>query len=222
MATPTDKERRFYLLRQTISRKNDSSPQARKRSRMERVCGSPVCKLTFIHAFKKPESYSYRGTTDPQPAAYHVTVLMCLSLPAFFQVSRHHCHHHLHESTPHRKPAGRPELDGCILMQARPATSSRDPVEATFPDKPGGSTGGTAMRRMLRRVATNDVLKLYILQGRKGKKAFQDLTICRVITAVSQKNFPALTAADAEDLIGSLPHTDGQLRRTEPSKPWNN
>ncbi|KAF1384051.1 hypothetical protein PFLUV_G00138250 [Perca fluviatilis] len=77
------------------------------------------------------------------------------------------------------------------------------------------------MRRMLRRVATNDVLKLYILRGRKGKKAFQDLTICRVITVVSQKNFPVLTAADAEDLIGSLPHTDGQLRRTEPSKPWS-
>ncbi|KAF1372693.1 hypothetical protein PFLUV_G00268570 [Perca fluviatilis] len=137
-----DKERRFYLLRQTISRKNDSSPQARKRSRTERVSGSPV-----------------------------------------------------YESTPHRKPAGGPELDGCILTRARPATSSWDPVEATFPDKPGGWTGGTAMRRMLRRVATNDVLKLYILRGRKGKKAFQDLTICRVITAVSQKNFPALTAA---------------------------
>ncbi|TDH09229.1 hypothetical protein EPR50_G00084590 [Perca flavescens] len=108
------------------------------------------------------------------------------------------------ESTPHRKPAGRPELNGCILTQARPATSSWDPVEATFPNKPGGSTGGTAIRRMLRRVATNDVLKLYILRGRKGKKAFQDLTICRVITAVSQKNFPALTAVDVEDLIGQV------------------
>ncbi|TDH13520.1 hypothetical protein EPR50_G00033400 [Perca flavescens] len=116
---------------------------------------------------------------------------MGLSLPAFFS----------DESTPHRKPAGRPELDGCILTRARPATSSWDPVEATFPDKPRGWTGGTAIRRMLWRVATNDVLKQYILRGRKGKKAFQELTICRVITAVSQKNFPVLPAADVEDLI---------------------
>ncbi|XP_028423363.1 uncharacterized protein LOC114547974 [Perca flavescens] len=63
----------------------------------------------------------------------------------------------------------------------------------------GGSTGGTAVRRMLRRVTTNDVVKPYSLRGRKTKKAFQDLTICRVITAASQKNFPALTAADVED-----------------------
>ncbi|XP_039673211.1 uncharacterized protein LOC120569405 [Perca fluviatilis] len=62
----------------------------------------------------------------------------------------------------------------------------------------GGSTGGTAIRCMLRRVATNDVVKPYSLQGRKTKKAFQDLTICRVITAASQKNFPALTAADMD------------------------
>ncbi|XP_078113371.1 uncharacterized protein LOC144522286 isoform X2 [Sander vitreus] len=53
-----------------------------------------------------------------------------------------------YESTPHRKPAGRPELDGSIVTQARPATSSWDPVEelvtqetemrATFPDNPWG------------------------------------------------------------------------------------
>ncbi|XP_035864238.1 uncharacterized protein LOC116062167 [Sander lucioperca] len=46
----------------------------------------------------------------------------------------------------------------------------------------GGLTTGTAVRRMLRRVATNDVLKEYSLRGRKAKKAFQDLTIFRVIT----------------------------------------
>ncbi|XP_078105870.1 uncharacterized protein LOC144517641 isoform X2 [Sander vitreus] len=46
----------------------------------------------------------------------------------------------------------------------------------------GGPTTGTAVRRMLRRVATNNVLKEYSLRGRKAKKVFQDLTICRVIT----------------------------------------
>ncbi|KAF1395657.1 hypothetical protein PFLUV_G00013890 [Perca fluviatilis] len=47
-------------------------------------------------------------------------------------------------------------------------------------------------------LSTNDVVKPYSLPGRKTK-AFQDLTICRVITEASQKNFPALTAADVED-----------------------
>ncbi|XP_076141420.1 uncharacterized protein LOC143125502 isoform X3 [Alosa pseudoharengus] len=66
----------------------------------------------------------------------------------------------------------------------------------------GGLTPGAAIRRMLRRVATNNVLKEYSLRGRKAKKSFQDLTLCRVLTAAAQKNFPALNAAEAEDLIG--------------------
>ncbi|XP_076120986.1 uncharacterized protein LOC143101712 isoform X5 [Alosa pseudoharengus] len=46
----------------------------------------------------------------------------------------------------------------------------------------GGLTPGAAIRRMLRRVATNNVLKEYSLRGRKAKKSFQDLTLCRVLT----------------------------------------
>ncbi|KAK7126507.1 hypothetical protein R3I94_017858 [Phoxinus phoxinus] len=47
-------------------------------------------------------------------------------------------------------------------------------------------------------------IKQFSLRGRKAKKAFQDLTICRVITAAFQKNFPAVTAAETEDLIGQV------------------
>ncbi|XP_078129815.1 uncharacterized protein LOC144532755 isoform X2 [Sander vitreus] len=48
-----------------------------------------------------------------------------------------------YESTPHRKPAGRPELDGSIVTQARPVTSSWDPVEELI-------TRETEMRALMR------------------------------------------------------------------------
>ncbi|KAG1927369.1 hypothetical protein F2P79_024307 [Pimephales promelas] len=38
----------------------------------------------------------------------------------------------------------------------------------------GGSTSGTAIRNMIRRVATNDVLKQYSLRGRKAKNALEE------------------------------------------------
>ncbi|KAK7138447.1 hypothetical protein R3I94_013920 [Phoxinus phoxinus] len=224
---------------------DESVPQMRKSVRTECVSGSPVC----------PQL--------PPPPAY--------------------------ESTPHRKPAGRPELDGSIMTQAEAelitqrevrhhtegggsametemramwtsitrmaqrmekmeqrldevlmllrSSQSQSPPSAPVDDmllSPcstvteleefdrslgqqerrekmqlflttlGGSTRGTAIRRMLRRVATNDVLKQFSLRGRKAKKAFQDLTICRVITAAFQKNFPGVTAAETEDLIGQV------------------
>ncbi|XP_041959290.1 uncharacterized protein LOC121718337 [Alosa sapidissima] len=79
----------------------------------------------------------------------------------------------------------------------------------------GGSNPGAATRRMLRRVPTNDVLSQYSLRGRKSKKSFQHLTLCRVITAASQKNFPGLTAVNSEDLIGQTLKFAPHRRPTE-------
>ncbi|CAM4597479.1 unnamed protein product [Leuciscus chuanchicus] len=167
----------------TDSSSDDKSvPQARKHSRTECVSGSPVCKQMSL----------------PPPPAY--------------------------ESTPHRKPAGRPELDGSIVTQARPEAELITQREVSHHTEGGGSAMETEMRAvrtyitcmaqrmdafeekmeqkmdellMQWQVATNDVLKQYSLRGRKAKKAFQDLTICRQMRG-------NLTAADVEDLIGQV------------------
>ncbi|KAG7517628.1 hypothetical protein JOB18_012943 [Solea senegalensis] len=81
----------------------------------------------------------------------------------------------------------------------------------------GGENGGIAVRRMLRRVATNDVLSQYSLRGRKSKRAFQDLSLCRIIIGACQISFPSLTAAQVEDLIGQAlkfaPHRQRSSRK---------
>ncbi|XP_063760522.1 uncharacterized protein LOC134878419 [Eleginops maclovinus] len=74
----------------------------------------------------------------------------------------------------------------------------------------GGASTGAAIRRILRRVATNDVLAQYSLRGRRAKKSFQDLALCKIIRAACVKNFPGQTEAEVEECIGhvlkSAPH----------------
>ncbi|KAG1925657.1 hypothetical protein F2P79_025384 [Pimephales promelas] len=45
----------------------------------------------------------------------------------------------------------------------------------------GGTNPGAAVRKMLRKVATNEVLSAYSLRGKKTKMAFQELRICSLI-----------------------------------------
>ena len=51
----------------------------------------------------------------------------------------------------------------------------------------GGSNIGDSVRRMLRRIANNDVLGLYCLKGRKNKKNFGELMICNVVISKQYK-----------------------------------
>ncbi|KAA0721349.1 hypothetical protein E1301_Tti022504 [Triplophysa tibetana] len=45
----------------------------------------------------------------------------------------------------------------------------------------GGLNPGAAVRKMLRKIALNEVLGAYSLKGKKNKKAFQDLQICNLV-----------------------------------------
>ncbi|XP_052396468.1 uncharacterized protein LOC127944516 [Carassius gibelio] len=65
----------------------------------------------------------------------------------------------------------------------------------------GGSNPGAAVRKMLRKVATNEVLGAFSLRGKKSKLAFQDLRICSIIIGATQKNFKSLKSVEVEDLI---------------------
>ncbi|XP_074521548.1 uncharacterized protein LOC141787164 [Halichoeres trimaculatus] len=79
----------------------------------------------------------------------------------------------------------------------------------------GGANVGSAIRRILRRVATNDVLAQYSLRGKRSKKAFQDLTLCKIITVACLKNFPDQTEATIEDFIGQVLKFAPHRRPTE-------
>lgn len=68
----------------------------------------------------------------------------------------------------------------------------------------GGSNPGAAVRRMLRKIATNEVLGAFSLKGKKGKRPFKDLNVCSIIIGATQKNFQTLKASDVEDLIGMV------------------
>ncbi|XP_067237452.1 uncharacterized protein [Chanodichthys erythropterus] len=68
----------------------------------------------------------------------------------------------------------------------------------------GGTNSGAAVRKMLRKVASNNVLSAYSLKGKKGKLAFKDLIICDIIIGATQKLFRSLKAADVEDLISMV------------------
>ncbi|KAA0712500.1 hypothetical protein E1301_Tti021505 [Triplophysa tibetana] len=48
----------------------------------------------------------------------------------------------------------------------------------------GGADEGAAVRKMMRKVASTEVLSAYSLKGRKGKLAFQSLRICNIIHGV--------------------------------------
>ncbi|XP_056617575.1 uncharacterized protein LOC130432294 isoform X3 [Triplophysa dalaica] len=48
----------------------------------------------------------------------------------------------------------------------------------------GGADEGAAVRKMMRKVASTEVLSAYSLKGRKGKLAFQSLRICNIIISV--------------------------------------
>ncbi|XP_056599876.1 uncharacterized protein LOC130437246 isoform X2 [Triplophysa dalaica] len=65
----------------------------------------------------------------------------------------------------------------------------------------GGLNPGAAVRKMLRKIALNEVLGAYSLKGKKNKKAFQDLQICNLVIGATQKNFRKLRATDVEDEI---------------------
>ncbi|KAA0721339.1 hypothetical protein E1301_Tti019761 [Triplophysa tibetana] len=66
----------------------------------------------------------------------------------------------------------------------------------------GGADEGAAVRKMMRKVASTEVLSAYSLKGRKGKLAFQSLRICNIIIKATQKNFKTLKVIDVGDLIG--------------------
>lgn len=53
----------------------------------------------------------------------------------------------------------------------------------------GGANPGAAIRKMLRKVASKEVLSAYSLKGRKNKLAFQGLNICSIIIGKLSSNF---------------------------------
>uniref|UniRef100_A0A8C6WRF6 C2H2-type domain-containing protein n=1 Tax=Neogobius melanostomus TaxID=47308 RepID=A0A8C6WRF6_9GOBI len=91
------------------------------------------------------------------------------------------------------------ELDGLNHDLEQPE-KRRDMVK--FLASLGGGSPGVVVRRMLRRIANASVLSGFSLCGRKGKRAFQTLPICRLLILACQKNFPQIKSAEVEELIG--------------------
>ncbi|XP_077409530.1 uncharacterized protein LOC144039751 [Vanacampus margaritifer] len=115
-----------------------------------------------------------------------------------------------------RRPSGcdaaQSSLGGNSASTVQPSWNEKEStrfLQEKLPGKTGRSERRT-IRRILRRVATNDVLSEYSLRGRKSKKPFQDLTLCEIIIAACRKNFVSQTEAQFEAAIGlalkSAPH----------------
>ena len=45
----------------------------------------------------------------------------------------------------------------------------------------GGTEVSDSVRRILEKVGTNALWSLYSFKGKKGKKSFEDLALCRVV-----------------------------------------
>ncbi|XP_060784872.1 uncharacterized protein LOC132891379 isoform X2 [Neoarius graeffei] len=88
------------------------------------------------------------------------------------------------------------ELDRSLAQPERRNQMKR------FLESLGGVNPGAAIRRILRQVATNNVLAQYSLRGRRAKKPFQNLTLCKIITEACMQNFPGKKVADIEECIG--------------------
>ncbi|XP_060779999.1 uncharacterized protein LOC132888072 isoform X2 [Neoarius graeffei] len=88
------------------------------------------------------------------------------------------------------------ELDRSLAQPERRNQMKR------FLESLGGANPGAAIRRILRQVATNNVLAQYSLRGRRAKKPFQNLTLCKIITEACMQNFPGKKVADIEECIG--------------------
>ncbi|XP_063068732.1 uncharacterized protein LOC134460210 isoform X1 [Engraulis encrasicolus] len=88
------------------------------------------------------------------------------------------------------------ELDRSLSLPDRRNQMKR------FLGRLGGANPGAAVRRILRQVATNQVLGQYSLRGRRAKKAFQNLALCKVIMEACMQNFPLMKVADVEEYIG--------------------
>ncbi|XP_060760049.1 uncharacterized protein LOC132870429 isoform X2 [Neoarius graeffei] len=88
------------------------------------------------------------------------------------------------------------ELDRSLAQPERRNQMKR------FLESLGGANPGAAIRRILRQVATNNVLVQYSLRGRRAKKPFQNLTLCKIIMEACMQNFPGKKVADIEECIG--------------------
>ncbi|XP_060799571.1 uncharacterized protein LOC132901275 [Neoarius graeffei] len=88
------------------------------------------------------------------------------------------------------------ELDRSLAQPERRNQMKR------FLESLGGANPGAAIRRILCQVATNNVLAQYSLRGRRAKKPFQNLTLCKIITEACMQNFPGKKVADIEECIG--------------------
>ncbi|XP_060797920.1 uncharacterized protein LOC132899885 [Neoarius graeffei] len=88
------------------------------------------------------------------------------------------------------------ELDRSLAQPERRNQMKR------FLESLGGANPGAAIRHILRQVATNNVLAQYSLRGRRAKKPFQNLTLCKIITEACMQNFPGKKVADIEECTG--------------------
>ncbi|KAL1279587.1 hypothetical protein QQF64_026260 [Cirrhinus molitorella] len=81
----------------------------------------------------------------------------------------------------------------------------------------GGSSIGDAVRRILRKVATNEAWSNYSLKGRKGKLPFMGTSLHYIVLSACAKQFPKITEKEMDACIGeTLKHAPHRARAITP------
>ncbi|KAA0712535.1 hypothetical protein E1301_Tti019069 [Triplophysa tibetana] len=91
-----------------------------------------------------------------------------------------------------------------------PTTWLEEATELNYLRSLGGADEGAAVRKMMRKVASTEVLSAYSLKGRKGKLAFQSLRICNIIVRKKWKYSAVLSFLDR---FVSPRETSGNMER---------
>nr|XP_023691691.1 uncharacterized protein LOC111856181 isoform X2 [Paramormyrops kingsleyae] len=82
----------------------------------------------------------------------------------------------------------------------------------------GGGSLGDGIRRMLKKIGDNSLWALYSYKGRKGKRAFQQLTINDVIIRSCNKVYPQQNCQSVEDMIAvTLKHAPHRRKTHYPA-----
>ncbi|XP_046896217.1 uncharacterized protein LOC124480701 isoform X2 [Hypomesus transpacificus] len=82
----------------------------------------------------------------------------------------------------------------------------------------GGSSIGDAVRRILRKVATNETWSNYSLKGRKGKLPFMGTTLYKIVLRACDEQFPRVSEKEIEAWIGdTLKHAPHRAKVVGPN-----
>ncbi|XP_064107049.1 uncharacterized protein LOC135216035 [Macrobrachium nipponense] len=84
----------------------------------------------------------------------------------------------------------------------------------------GGHSLGDTVRRIIKKLGSNSVWSSYSLKGRKGKLAFTDLPICKVVIRACLRNYRKAKLSEVEGEISEAlkhaPKRKGGLKYKDP------